>query len=324
MKIAVRMTNWVGDCLMATPALRKLRQIYADAEIHVVVAQHLVTLFENNPHINQVIGFEFRRQLLSSLKKQRYDKIYVFPRSWDSALIPFLARIPERIGYANQGRGLLLTTAKKRSAAVRAGHQSGAYWNLVDGEGEIPSQEKRADLVLDPCVELWAEAIFKEKFPTKKVIGIAPGATYGSAKMWRSERFAALAQRLLKHADLSVLFLGGFKEGEWIHALMDKTPGAVSFAGKTNLQEAAALMQRCAVVLANDSGPMHLAAAMKVPLVVLFGPTKYEATGPMGEHTLIHKRVACSPCLLRHCPIDHRCMEQITVDRVYEAIVKKT
>ncbi len=323
MKIAVRMTNWVGDCLMATPALRKLRQIYADAEIHVVVAQHLVTLFENNPYINEVIGFESRLQLLSSLKEKKYDKIYVFPRSWDSALIPFLARIPERIGYANQGRGLLLTQTKKRSAAVRAEHQSGSYWNLVTGEAAIPSQEKRADLVLDPCVEQWAQEIFKEKFPAKKVVGIAPGATYGSAKMWRPERFAELANRLLRDSNLSVLFLGGAKEGEWIHSLTEKIPGAVSFAGKTNLQEAAALMQRCAVVLTNDSGPMHLAAAMKAPLVVLFGPTNYEATGPMGAHTLIHKRVVCSPCLLRHCPIDHRCMEQITVDEVYEAIVKK-
>lgn len=330
MKILVRMTNWIGDCLIATPALRQLRKAYPEAEINVLVQKRNVVLFENNPQINEVIGFDFKKGLKGirerfvlarELKKQCYDKVFILPRSWDSAIVPYLARIPERIGYANQGRSLLLTESKKRTQKVRSGHQAGYYWNLVAGT-DIPKEEIVADLVLDPTVEQWAKDLLSEQFKNKRVIGIAPGATYGSAKMWFPERFAAVTKKLIRDHNLVVIFLGGPKEAVWINALADKIPGVVSFAGKTNLQELAALMQQSDVVLTNDSGPMHVAAAVKVPLVVLFGSTHYESTGPMGEHTLLHKKVDCSPCMLRHCPIDHRCMKQISVEEVVDAILE--
>ncbi len=326
------MTNWVGDCLIATPALRQIRALYPEAQIDVLVHQKAVSIFDNNPHINKVIGFHFskglkgikqRFDLAYSLKEEAYDKAYIFPRSWDSLLLPFLARIPERIGYANQGREMLLTQSKKRVQSVRQGHQAGYYWNLVTGTSAIPKEEIKADFVLDISAEEWAKETFKESFSGKKVIGIAPGATFGSAKMWLPERFGAVAKELLRDPNMAVVFFGGPKEAGWINALADKIPHVVSFAGKTQLQELAALMKACNVVLTNDSGPMHVAAAVKVPLVVLFGSTNYENTAPMGGHTLIHKRVACSPCLLRHCPIDHRCMKQIEVNEVVEALQEK-
>lgn len=320
MKILVRMTNWVGDCLIATPALRKLRELYPEAEVDVLVKKNLAVLFENNPYINRVILIQ--NSLIQKLKKENYARVYIFPRSWKSAIIAFLAGIPERIGYRNQGREILLTRSFKRKSKVLKKHQSGYYWNLISDGGEIPENEKKADFIIDPSIELWAKEQFQLKFAGKKIIGIAPGATYGSAKMWLPERFGQLSRELLKDSNLAVVFFGGPAEAGWVNKMAAKIPGAVSYAGKTHLQEFAALMKECDVVLTNDSGPMHIAAAVKVPLVVLFGPTNYENTAPMGKHRLIHKRVSCSPCLLRHCPIDHRCMKQIQTDEVYRELIE--
>lgn len=332
MKILIKMPNWVGDCLIASPSIRYLRKHNPEAEIHLLVRKPLVPLFEYNPHVNQVTGYSFRKGLkgffdlyafAKRLQKEQFQKAYIYPRSWKSALLIFLALIPERIGYANQSRGLLLTRQIPRSSKILKHHQADYYLNLVSGEQFVPSGPRKADLVLDPYMEQWAQEWMRKNFGGKKVVGIAPGATFGSAKMWLPQRFEETARRLNEDPDTAVLFLGGPKEAPWINSIAEKIPGVVSMAGRTRLAELAALMKACSAVLSNDSGPMHVAAAVGAPLVVLFGPTSYENTAPMGPHTLIHKRVVCSPCLLRHCPIDHKCMKQISVGEVVAAVEKK-
>lgn len=331
-KILVKMPNWVGDALMATPALRQLRRQYPQAHISVLAKTPLASLFEGNPNVTEVIETPQRRGIagiidrigvIRALKEKDFDTAYIFPRSWDSVVVPCLARIPNRIGYGNAGRGLLLGRRIRRSRAVRRLHQADYYLHLVRKGQKLAPEERKADWVLNPSVEQWAEDYFRQHFRGKKVVGVAPGATYGSAKMWSPERYRQLAERLLRDEAVAVVFLGNQKEAQWLEPMMRGVKGAHLLAGKTTLPQLASLMKRCRVVVTNDSGPMHVAAAVGAPLVTLFGPTDYERTGPLGPHTLIRKPVSCSPCMLRECPIDHRCMTRITVDEVYTAVQEK-
>jgi heptosyltransferase-2 len=259
------------------------------------------------------------------LRAERFDAALLFPNSFHSAWMAWLARIPLRIGYARDGRGFLLHDPIEPPSPAAYGHQVDYYLQLLFRAGLIdkPQAIEEIRLRLTEAEEVWAErrldalGLSGPRFP----VGLAPGAAFGPAKRWLPERFAGLADRLIGALDADVLIFGSAAErplAEEIAGAMKHTP--VIVAGDTSLRQLLALMARCRFMVTNDSGSMHLAAALGVPLVAIFGSTDERVTGPMGTRVRIVKRdVACSPCGRRVCPIDFRCMRDISVEEVFRA-----
>jgi heptosyltransferase-2 len=238
------------------------------------------------------------------------------------------ARIPVRIGYAREGRGFLLDQAFEPPSPAAYGHQVNYYLQLLFRAGLIdkPQPVGEIRLRLTDSEKHWAA----KKLDTlglggpRFVIGLHPGASFGPAKRWMPERFAALADRLIAALDADVLVFGSPAErplAEEIARVMQHTPTLA--AGETSLRQLLALMAQCRLMVTNDSGPMHLAAALGVPLVAVFGSTSERATGPVGARLRIVKHlVPCSPCGLRECPIDFRCMDRVSVEEVFKAVLE--
>jgi heptosyltransferase-2 len=230
-----------------------------------------------------------------------------------------------RIGYARDGRSFLLDEAVEPPLPAAYGHQASYYLQLLFRAGVIDQPQPVREIrlyVTDPELH-WAA----KKLDTlglngpRFLIGLNPGAAFGPAKRWLPERFAALADRLMGALNADVLIFGSSEErplAEEIAGAMKHTPTVL--AGGTSLRQLLALMAQCRLIVTNDSGPMHLAAALGVPLVAIFGSTDERATGPVGARIrIVSRRVDCSPCGLRECPIDFRCMRGISVEEVFEA-----
>jgi heptosyltransferase-2 len=256
----------------------------------------------------------------------------LFQNAFEAAFLTCLAGISRRYGYATDGRSVFLTepvAVPDRRAFV---HQVHYYWNLLRPLG-LTGEPLQPELALLPAeAESMAERL-KESGITDRdtVIGLNPGSTYGGAKRWLPERFADTAERVCRMMDQSggqrvtVVILGARGEeslGRDIAARLS-VPSAV-LSGTTGIRELMAAIKRCALLLTNDTGPMHIASAFRVPIVAVFGPTDWRTTAPYGTgYTIVRHPVECSPCLLRECPIDHRCMTGVSVEQVYEAAVKQ-
>ena len=333
-RILVRSTNWVGDAVMSLPALDALRARFPRAEIVLLAKPSVSELYWRHPAVNRQIIYkpasEHRgprgfAKLVMELRAERFDAALLFPNSFHSAWMAWLARIPLRIGYARDGRGFLLHDPIEPPSPAAYGHQVDYYLQLLFRAGLIdkPQAIEEIRLRLTEAEEVWAErrldalGLSGPRFP----VGLAPGAAFGPAKRWLPERFAGLADRLIGALDADVLIFGSAAErplAEEIAGAMKHTP--VIVAGDTSLRQLLALMARCRFMVTNDSGSMHLAAALGVPLVAIFGSTDERVTGPMGTRVRIVKRdVACSPCGRRVCPIDFRCMRDISVEEVFRA-----
>jgi heptosyltransferase-2 len=238
------------------------------------------------------------------------------------------ARIPVRIGYARDGRSWLLSEAVEVPPPAAYGHQAYYYLQLLFRSGliERPQTVQEVHLPIAESEGRWAVKQLQsvglggQRF----LVGVSPGASFGEAKRWLPDRYANLADRLIDALGADVLIFGSPAEkplAEAVARAMEHTP--VLVAGKTTLREFMALLAKCRLLITNDSGPMHLAAALGLPLVAVFGSTDERATGPLGLQVRIIKHpVECSPCGLRQCPIDFRCMTGISVDEVYRAALE--
>jgi heptosyltransferase II len=333
-RIWVRGTNWVGDSILTIPALEALRRARPEAEITLTVRPWVRELFEESAavdhiHIydrsNQHHGWRGRSRLISELARERYDLAILFPNSFESAYLAWRAGIPERIGYATDGRSLLLTRRFNVPPEVLIQHQTRYYLELLRQAGYISEVPSQPAISLEISRERLQQA--RQRLSSKGVsegkplVGMNPGAFYGTAKRWPPNRYAALADRCIDALGADVLIFGSASErttAECIAQEMRHTPKI--FSGETTLGELAALLKYCSVFVTNDSGPMHLAAAVGTRTLAIFGPTDACATAPVGPHARIIKHpVSCSPCLLRECPLDHRCMTGISVEDVYHA-----
>ena len=336
-RILVRSTNWVGDAVMTIPALEALREGFPRAEIVLLSKPWVSEIFWRLPAVNRQIiykpdsehhgtlGFD---QLIREIRAERFDAAVLFQNAFQAAWMAWLARIPLRIGYARDHRSFLLTDAVEPPPPAAYGHQVYYYLQLLFRAGLIakPRRVKEIRLRLADSEKAWgvkkldALALSGPRF----LVGMAPGAAFGGAKRWLPERFAELADRLIGALDADVLIFGSASErplAEHIAASMKHTPTIV--AGETTLRQLLGLMTRCRLLVANDSGPMHLAAALGVPLVAIFGSTDARATGPLGAQVRVVKQdVPCSPCGMRECPIDFRCMNQLSVEHVYRAVLE--
>jgi heptosyltransferase-2 len=333
-KIFIRSTNWIGDAVMSVAALRELRHLYPDDHLVLAARPWVAGLFENQGLVDQVVTIDTTPSRVTDFKQtvsvaRGSDQAVLLQNAFGAALVAFAARIPDRAGYRTDGRTWLLT----RSAAPRikrlGRHQIYYYLDLLYQTGLSPT-DYLSDSDHTPDIHLVADAKSLESgertltengiVRNRPVVGINPGAFFGSAKRWFADRYAALADLLIQQLDAQILIFGSREEkrlADEIRDLMRYRP--VILAGATDLRSLMALISLCDLFITNDSGPMHLAAALDTPQIALFGSTDEIATGPYSAKAqVVHKHVECSPCLLRECPLDLRCFERIKVDEVYE------
>jgi heptosyltransferase-2 len=325
-KILIRGPNWVGDAVLAIPAIKAVREHYAQAEITVLVRPWVAGLFTSAPFVNKVwsepkpSGLGDWRRVARTIRAGAFELALLLPNSFESALMMFLAGVPQRVGYATDARSWMLTNSLKPAAANR--HQTHYYLDLV---------KMVADGSTQPSIEINASA--EERAEARRLLrteGIGdgepflvlnPGAAYGSAKRWYADRFARVADTLSREFQVSVALIGSEGErgvAEEVRAQIRSRAAVLN--GKTSLETLIGVLSESSLMITNDSGPMHIAAALGVPTVAVFGSTDERVTGPCGSRTRIVKRaVECSPCLLRECPIDHRCMTGVTVEDVCRA-----
>jgi heptosyltransferase-2 len=337
MKILIRVPNWVGDAVMCIPALEAVRARWPEAEIALLGREWVAGLFQGQPWANRVLTFEHTKRhrgffglerLAGELQKECFDTAVLFQNAFQAAWLAWRAGIPERIGFARDARTWLLTRALDVPGPEEApAHESYYYLELLRRAGWIESLPDLAQIRLPVSLEAMerAEEILESAgvpgAPRLLRVAMAPGAAYGSAKCWPVERYAALADRLIAEFGADVILFGAGTEREVaakIASAMKRKP--VQLAGETSIADLPALFASCDVFIGNDSGAMHVAAAVGLAVVAVFGPTDPMGTAPMTpRHTLVRQPVACSPCFLRQCPIDHRCMTRVEVDAVYSA-----
>jgi len=335
MKILVRATNWVGDAVMSIPALHAIRRRWPDVEIVILARPWVADLYRGQGYADRILvyenkgkhkGFWGRERLARALRQEKFDVAVLFQNAFDAAWIAWRARIPERIGYARDGRSWLLTRAIPIPAKGETpNHEAYDYLELLRRAGWLESLPRVDEISIAVAEEdrqkallrLFAAGVRKNAFR----IAFASGAAYGSAKCWEPERYAELADRLIAAFDADVILFGAPQESGMAARIVGAMRHrAFNLVGASQIGELPALLSTCRLFIGNDSGAMHVAGAVGVPVIGIFGPTDPEGTRPMTpQFTLIREPVECSPCFLRKCPIDHRCMTRISVDRVFEA-----
>jgi heptosyltransferase-2 len=335
--LLVRGVNWIGDGVMTLPALRSLRKALPGTSISLLVKNWVSPIFENSPDIDEIIiygdnhsGLIGRLKLSHMLHKKGFCSAILLQNALDAALLTFLARIKRRIGYRRDGRGLLLTDPVTVPGNKDKVHQIFYYLNLLEQIG-IRAEYSYPYIYLTLDERLRARELLKGM--KRPILGINPGATYGSAKRWFSERFAEVANWFISDTGGSTVVFGGKSEVGIADEIFRKmipefrTPGSMlSLAGNTSLRDLISLISECDVFLTNDSGPMHIAYAVRTPLVAIFGSTDPGLTGPppatdRAGAEVITPDLSCSPCFERTCRNnDMRCMYAITPDEVYYAI----
>jgi heptosyltransferase-2 len=332
-RVLVRAPNWIGDAVMCEPAVSALRRLFPEAELTLLAKPAVAELFAGHPAVPHVLVYEDRGQhagltgkwrLAQALRRGRFDLAVLFQNAFEAALLAFLAGIPRRYGYATDGRRLLLSDPVPRPGAQAAAHQVDYYLGMLRPLGcEERAVPPRLTLLHGDEAAMAKRLAASGVTGAELLIGVNPGSTYGGAKRWLPERFAETADRLAGQFHAKVLIVGARGEEPLAQAIAGRMKaGTVVLSGKTSVRELMAAVKRCAVFITNDTGPMHVAAAFGVPVVAVFGPTDWRATAPFGTgHALVRQPVDCSPCLLRECPIDHRCMTRVTVDEVYQAAV---
>ena len=333
--ILIRSTNWIGDAVMTTPAVRAVRKNFPYAMITILAKSWVAPVFESSPHVDRVLIYDDRRKhkgtagkirLARELRRYHFDAVILLQNAFEAALIAFMAGIPVRIGYNTDGRGFLLTHGVKCTKAIKKLHQTGYYPNILKGAGlktdgqalELfagPESDRHADDML----HLWGIS------PEDKLVGINPGAAFGPAKQWLPENYARLADRICETYNARILIFGGPGDRELGRAIAKMMQhSAMDLSGRTTLGEAIALIARCDLFVTNDSGLMHAAAALATPLIAIFGSTNHVTTGPWSASSrIIRSSIECSPCLKPECPLGHlECMRRIDVNRVFRVVTE--
>jgi heptosyltransferase II len=333
-KIVVRGTNWIGDAVMSVPALRELSRIFPEAEIVLHTKRSVEGLFEDADFIDRLLPFENRRSRVKQtvvqaerLGDEDFDLAILLPNSFESALTAKLARIPRRIGYNKDLRGLLLTDPVPVPEWKNTRHEVFYYVNLI-GEverrylGRSTVSSDGLDVRLDISRERSdaARKMLREAGadPSRPVVALGAGSTNSMAKRWGTERFAELNDRLKTEFGAETILVGAQSETDVADEVIERAElKPIDLTGRTGVAEAAAILSVADLLISNDMGLAHVAPAVGTKTAVIFGPTNPVTTRPYSDlAVVIRNNVECSPCMLRECPIDHRCMEWISVDHV--------
>ena len=332
--VLIRGTNWIGDVVMTFPAIAAVRETLPKARITVLVKPWVADLVRMHPAVDEVMVYERPGRhsglgglfaLARELRGKNFDAALLLQNAIEAAVIARLAGIPVRAGYSTDARGLLLTHPVKRTPHILTVHQSLYYLEMLKALG-FRSSGTAVQLAPTEQQRLSAERLLGQFgiAGRRPLVGMAPGAAYGPAKRWFPERFAAVADRLAGRTACPVLLFGSEGDRASTEAVQAAAKNPfIDIAGRTNLEDAIALIARCDLFITNDSGLMHVAGALGVPTVAIFGSTNPQTTYPLGERTVILRRpVDCSPCLKKECPTDFRCMDLVTVDEVYDESVR--
>lgn len=320
---------------MAVPALRAVRRRFPEAEIAILARPYVADVYQDQGICNQLIaddsqskhtGILGRERLAAELRAMRFDVALLLQNAFDAAWLAWRAKVPERIGYARDGRGFLLThpvRVPKSNEIPR--HERFYYLELLRRAGWI-------DALLDePLITLYVSEPNRQRAAEFLVasgarqdslrIAIGAGASYGSAKCWPPSRFAELANRLRAQTDADVILFGTAREAAVTRAISSELHSPpIDLTEKTAIADLPPLLSQCHLFIGNDSGAMHVAAAVGLPVVAVFGPTDPHGTAPVTPRsTIVQQKPYCSPCFLRHCPTDHRCMRSITSEMVEAA-----
>ncbi|MBI5237953.1 MAG: lipopolysaccharide heptosyltransferase II [Deltaproteobacteria bacterium] len=332
-KLLVRTPNWIGDAVMCLPAIDALKGLYPKAGISVLTKTRAFPVFENNPSIEEVIeyddrgrhkGIAGRLRLAREIRGMGFDLAVLLQNAFDAAFIAYMAMIPERAGYSRDFRKKLLTIAIPVTEEIKKMHQVCYYLNIAGALGAKTPKEPQPMLYLLSGEVSWADEFLREKSLEGAVlIGASPGASYGPAKRWPAKYFSSVLQRLSKEYGAVPLIFGS-KEDELCAKEVDAglSGQSLNLAGRLTLRQFMSLLKRMRLFITNDSGPMHLSAALGAPTAAVFGSTDPGLTGPVGPFTKVIKAegVDCSPCFERECRYKHyNCLNEIKPDDVYAA-----
>ena len=328
MKVLVQLPNWVGDVVMATPALRAVRAGFEGAEVVLLGRPHLLSMLEGAPWFDRAIPLAGKGGPLAplivgrALRAERFDLALVLPNSWSSAITALVAAIPRRLGYAVDGRGVLLTRSLPvmRVGRLRPVPMTAYYLELARLAG-CPADRTgaRLELPVTPEREERADSWFRAHAvaPGERPIALSVGASFGPAKRWTVQGWAAVAEHFLE-AGRSVVLHGGPGDRAEVEAVLARIrrPGAIA-ALDVPLKDLVCHVRRSSLLITTDSGVRHFGVAAGIPVVVVMGPTHPNYTEvDYDRYAVLLEKVECWPCHLRDCPIDHRCMSRIRPERV--------
>jgi heptosyltransferase-2 len=328
-RILVRLPNWLGDAVLALPAVAAVRAAFPSAFLAVAAPPGIAPMFEELTGVEQqeILALE-KQDETARLRAGAFDTILLLPNSFSSAWIAKRSGIRARWGYAARGRRALLTRAVARPK--HAVHQAAYYAELVRGLGITVSDDapriRATERTQQRAAGVAAEAGSVEAGFSRPAVGFAPGAAYGHAKRWPPERVAQVITRLVRERGAACILVGAEGDREAGRAIESSLPADVrvkNLIGRTDLRLLIGVLARCSAFVSNDSGAMHLAAAAGVPVTAIFGPTNDKATRPIGDHDVLVREVFCRPCMLRECPIDHRCMKRISAEEVFASVVRR-
>jgi heptosyltransferase-2 len=331
-RVLVRAPNWLGDAVLALPAVVAVRRHFPGAHLAVAGPAPVAALFREATPARPDEVLELppgRKAAQAALRAGQFDLAVLLPNSFQSAWALRRAGIAERWGAPTAGRGWLLTrkSAMRRHKGVE--HHAEYFRDIVRGLGLVVD-EAPPTVAASAATHVKTDALLSQlRIPVgTRLIGLAPGAAYGEAKQWPPDRAAALCARLVREHQATCLVVGATHDREaartmetWLRAQApDTVSRVIDLAGRTSVSGLVGLIERCRAFVSNDSGAMHVAAAVGCPVVAIFGPTDERSTRPVGDHTVLTADVFCRPCMLRDCPIDHRCMKRVTVDQVFAAV----
>jgi heptosyltransferase-2 len=320
-RVLIRMPNWIGDAVMASALLQELIESN-QYEISLCGKPHIMDLFKHHPSIEECISLK-GKYWDAQLNSEKYTDSLLLPGSFSSAALFFLRGIPNRTGFSGEGRDFMLTHGMEKPHNLEQLHLVKVYKKLlvsldVDTQG-LPPKIHVSEEEQEAAYQLLSQHGYQKGDP---LIGINPGAAYGDAKCWPPESFRGLVQKLCQQEPPAFILVFGTKSMQSMtKTITDSMPeNVLDLAGKTSLRELMAMIFILTGMVSNDSGPMHIAAALNTPLVALFGSTNPQRTRPYESGRVLYKNVHCSPCYKKTCPIDFRCMKQITPEEVCNAI----
>ena len=335
-RVIVRGANWVGDAVMTVPALRELHRVLPHAHVTLATRPWAEGVFDGADFIDDLLlvneGDNFFKQL-RAWRKGRFDLAVLLPNALAPALVAFAARVPARIGYGTDGRRALLTHPLELPAWRAERHEVFYYLNIIagleralTGSSQIEGREPRYELATSPARQAEARELLLRRGTdlSRPLIVLCPGSTNSRAKRWPAERYAALADRLMAEAGASVALIGAREESDVTQEVVSRMRRRpVVLTGETDLAQTAAILSVADLLVTNDTGPAHITSALGRPVLVIFGPTNPLTTRPYAPAAEVLRRPPdCAPCMLRDCPIDHRCMTAVMPDEVYGRALK--
>jgi len=333
-RVLVKEVNWLGDVVMSLPALKAVRRAFPLAHVAVLVKRELAGFFDGSRWIDAVIPYDVarglhgladRRRIVSQIRARRFDLAILLPRSFEAAFWVTLARVPRRAGFVAQGRGSMLTHKATVSAGSLAGHQVHQYLHMLHQALDIlgSPDDFTPDVHATHRSRMAAWLMSHRQRPGSKLFALAPGAAFGPAKEWPAAHYAGLIDALAQRHEAECVLVGSPSERHKCEEVVAASAtGALIAAGETSVGELIALLSLCNGFAGNDSGSMHVAGALGIPTIGMYGSTDPERTGPLGARTtVLYRRIECSPCLQRTCRFGHyNCLRQIGVEEVVQAL----